>query len=635
MAAATVRRSPYKDFLQPALQRRFATASLFVLSIAYLQALLLASWDSFWWPWFPLGPTGIRALFFFFCGISVIILRISQYHPGLRTSDSAFITFLRYAPQFQTVETLFTYTASAYLFTQIYLWSLPEKSGLELITYYTSDRARLNEKHIFFVTHLVLLGISQALQHLFKDTDRLSLGTVKPENGNGKAEEGDSSTQFRRLRDQLPGVIVQTVNQSVVGLMTSIFVYPIFLRATIWKTMMMFLRPIYNLPRTNMVPTTLPFSFPTIVRCWLVSLMLLFAWTAANTAFSLFLVKSPLKNGKPLTSDSKDPNGSLLNGLKNKKLSIKCFAMWELAYIARDFPDRRKAIYEDIDRKDGPMWSQVYKLCLDVLKGLEINMDTYLSPPPTPEQQAAAEAAGAAVKERTTAPPKDEEIFQPLPPPKPGLRNQVERAVRQAALTGPNQPTPLSPAAKRAVDTTKQQLLKLQQGATGTEDTQGLLKDLALRFLRSPAGWPFRQHHGRRLAHAVLGAPYGEPSLYVNAACALGLLAVRSLQEDKYGHVQRDVAGLIRALTTLVAKVDEFRATRLGVHWTDVEEEEKKKECKEVDDVVEAMRDALRRLVEAFGPYARDLRLSLKDMRLAREAAGIVVQEETEEVGRR
>jgi len=39
-------------------------------------------------------------------------------------------------------------------------------------------------------------------------------------------------------------------------------------------------------------------------------------------------------------------------------------------------------------------------------------------------------------------------------------------------------------------------------------------------------------------------------------------------------------------------------------------------------------------LVEAFGPYARDLRLSLGDMRLAREAAGIVKGEaEMEEVG--
>ena len=306
-----------------------------------------------------------------------------------------------------------------------------------------------------------------------------------------------------------------------------------------------------------------------------------------------------------------------------------------MAYIARDFPERRKAIYEDIDRKDGPMWSQTYKLCLDVLKSLETNMDTYLSPPLTPEQAAAAQAVDEAVKKRTTAPPKDDPIFQPISQPKPGLRNQVEKAVAQAALH-PNQPSQLSPAAKKAVDTAKQHLLTIQQSATGTDDTQGLFKDLALKFLRSPVGWPFRQHYARRLAHAVLGAPYGEPSLFVNAACALGMLAVHSLREDKYGHVQRDVAALIRALTGLVKKVEGFRGERLGMHWTDVDGQKEgaaAARCPEVDEVVEAVRDALRRLVEAFGPYARDLRLSLADMRLAREAAGIVVGEEMEEVG--
>lgn len=44
--------------------------------------------------------------------------------------------------------------------------------------------------------------------------------------------------------------------------------------------------------------------------------------------------------------------------------------MWELAFIARDYESRRKAIYEDIDRKDGTMWSQVYAICLDIMKGM-------------------------------------------------------------------------------------------------------------------------------------------------------------------------------------------------------------------------------------------------------------------------
>ncbi|KAK3304630.1 nucleoporin protein Ndc1-Nup [Chaetomium strumarium] len=626
MAAATVRRPPYKDFLQPALQRRFATASLFVLAVAYLQALLLANWSSLFWSWFPIGPTGLRAVLFFFCSISVIILRIAQYHPGLRTSDSAVHTFFRYAPKFQTVETVLTYALSAFVFSQIYLWSVPEGSGMERVTYFVSDRARLNEKPIFLTTHLVLLGVYQALQHLFGDIDRLAIGVARPHNRSGKKpEDGDSSLQVRRFRDRLPEILLYTINQSLFGLMISGVLYPMFFRAPLWKTMMVFLRPIYNLPRSNMVPPTLPYSFSNILRCYLVSLMLMFAWTVANNAFSLFLVKSPLKHGKPLTSDSKDPNGSLLNGLKNKKLSIKCFAMWELAFIARDFPERRKAIFEDIDRKDGPMWSQVYKLCLDILKTMETNIDTYVAPPapaPAPAEPPAEE------RKRTTSPPKDDPIFQPIHANKGNFLNRVEKAVNQTALA-PGQASQLSPAAKRAVESAKQGLIKLQKEATGTEDTQGLFKDLALKVLHSPVGWPFRQHYRRRLTHAVFGGPYGEPSLYINAAVALSQLAVHSLHEDKYGNVQRDVAAIIRALTGLAKKLDGFKA-ELATHWTDVEG---KRECPEVEQVLEAVRDALAKLVGAFSPYARDLRLSLADVRLAREAAGLVGSEgEVQEV---
>ncbi|KAK4118728.1 hypothetical protein N657DRAFT_605800 [Parathielavia appendiculata] len=623
MAAATVRRSPYKDFLQPALQRRFATASLFVLAIAYLQALLLANWSSLFWSWFPLGPTGFRAVSFFFCGIVIIILRISQYHPGLRTSDSGVHTFFRYAPKLETLETLLTYTLSAFFFAFIYLWSLPEKLGLEFITYFTADRARLNEKPLFLISHLVLLGTYQTVIHLFKDVDRLSLGAARPQNGEAKLEVGDASVQVRRFRDQLPTMLVHTINQSISGLVISALVYPLTVRGPVWRTTLFFLRPIYNLPRSNMLPASLPFSFSAILRCWLVSLMLLFGWTAANTAFSLFLVKNPVKNGNPLTSDSKDPNGSLLNGLKNKKLSIKCFAMWELAIIARDFPDRRKAIYEDIDRKDGPMWSQVYKICLETLKSIETNIDTYIAPPTTPASTT-TEPSPPAQKVRTTDPPRDEAIFQTLPP-KRGLRDQVEKAVNQAALA-PGQVSQLSPAAKKAVESAKQQLLKMQKDATGTDDTQGLFRDWAVKVLHSAAGWPFRQHYRRRLAHAVLGEPYGEPSLYVNAACAVSQLALHSLREDKYGNVQRDVAAIVRALTGVAKKLESFGGDAgLATHWTDVEG---KRECPEVDEVLSALRDALARLIEAFGPYARDLRLSLTDVRLAREAAGLVGPEE-------
>lgn len=46
MAGITVRRAPYKDFLQPALQRRFSLTATILLVVSYLEALLTADWES-------------------------------------------------------------------------------------------------------------------------------------------------------------------------------------------------------------------------------------------------------------------------------------------------------------------------------------------------------------------------------------------------------------------------------------------------------------------------------------------------------------------------------------------------------------------------------------------------------------
>jgi nucleoporin NDC1 len=297
--------------------------------------------------------------------------------------------------------------------------------------------------------------------------------------------------------------------------------------------------------------------------------------------------------------------------------------MWELAFISRDYEARRKGIYEDIDRKDGPMWSQVYAICLETIRSMEGRIDNYGKPPVAAPPTTVATVGE---KRRSTQPPRHEPILQSTPQ-KYTFRHEVEKVVTHIA-TDPAQPSQLSPLAKKAMATAKDELLKKQKEVTGSDDPLSLFKTVALKILNTPVGWPFRQEFSRRLTAVVLGTPYGEPSLYVNAITALSLLAVQSLKEDKYGNVQRDVATIIRTFTTVTSKLEAFKAG-FPVHWTDVE---KKKESPEVDAILEALRDGLRNLVEAFGPYARDLRLSLTDMRLAREAAGI---ENDEQVARR
>lgn len=46
MAGLPLRRPPYKDFLQPALQRRFASTATVLLTVSYIEAVLLTRWDS-------------------------------------------------------------------------------------------------------------------------------------------------------------------------------------------------------------------------------------------------------------------------------------------------------------------------------------------------------------------------------------------------------------------------------------------------------------------------------------------------------------------------------------------------------------------------------------------------------------
>jgi nucleoporin NDC1 len=288
--------------------------------------------------------------------------------------------------------------------------------------------------------------------------------------------------------------------------------------------------------------------------------------------------------------------------------------MWELAFISRDYETRRKGIYEDIERKDGPMWSQVYAICLRTIQSMEARIDNHGK---VPAAAPTATAAPAQQKSRSTQPPKQDAILRSTPQ-KNTFRSEVEKVVSHIA-TDPSQPSQLSPLAKKAMVSAKEGLLQMSKEATGSDDPQSLFKDVALQVLNTPLGWPFRQRFSGRLTAVILGTPYGEPSLYVNAITALSQLAVQSLKEDKYGNVQRDVATIIRTLTTVTSKLESFKQG-FPVHWTDVE---KKRECPEVEAILQALRECLANMIEAFGPYARDLRLSLTDMRLAKEAAGI------------
>ncbi|CAK7207647.1 hypothetical protein SEUCBS139899_010458 [Sporothrix eucalyptigena] len=637
-APAPVRRVlPYKDFLQPALHRRFSSTALVLLATAYAQSLSLSSWSSWLWAWFPLSGAGFRALVIFFCGLVIIILRIAQFHIGIRTTNSPFETFLFNAAKPKTVETIFSYCLAGWLYGQVFRWSAPEDAALGWITHYPGDRTRLNERALYLVVHVVCVGAVNAVLHLFWDSDRLLLGTARPlggssNNGSPSAagSTGKTSQLYRTLALQLPFLLISACTRAMVSLVTSVIVYTFFLRPLAWRITLALFRPFFSLPKSSLPPMVKPYfsTWNYLPRCFQAGFMFTLLLVISNAAFSIFLVNEPLKDGKPLTTDSKDPNGSLLNGLKSKKDKVKAFSMWELAFIARDFPDRRVAIYTDIDRKDGSTWSQICKLCLEVVKTVENRIDPPAAATPAPSATSTSvdDASGTEVR-RLTKPVRDDPILVATPQKKKSFSTEMEKMVNKVAIDPQNSPR-LSPLTKQVLQDARKRLQDVQRDISGPENPNSSLQNVVRQILALPVvGWPFRLTFQNRITAAVLGGPYGEPSVYVNAINALSLLAVHSLQEDKFGNVQRDVATIIREFTRVTRKLDSFK-TLFPLHWTDVEAE---RTCPEVDSILDALKDGLTDLIGSFGAYSRDLRLSQTDMRLAEEAATAGRQQQTQQ----
>ena len=264
------------------------------------------------------------------------------------------------------------------------------------------------------------------------------------------------------------------------------------------------------------------------------------------------------------------------------------------------------------------MWSQVYAICLDAIKSIEIRIDNYgKAPAVTSTTDVASTSSIQAATQRISQPPRNDDVLVPVATRK-SFRGEVEKVVGQVA-TSPGQPSRLSPLAQKAVSDVKGKLSAIKQEATGSGNPESPFQNTMRQFLGSPLGKVFRQEFGRRLTSAVLGRPFGEPSLYINATDALTKLAVHSLTEDRYGNVQRDVSSIIRTLTTVTTKLETFKAS-FPTHWTDIGDN---KATPEVDAILEALKTGLKELIGEFGPYSKDLRLSLTDVRLAREAAGV------------
>ncbi|KAF4630234.1 hypothetical protein G7Y89_g7902 [Cudoniella acicularis] len=628
---------PYKDFLTPALHRRFAMATAVLFGLCYVESVLIGEWNSILWSWFPFGRAGLRAGLLFIPAFMIFILRVAQLHVGLRTSYSAWETFRNYSLRFDVINTIAWYFISAYIYSEIYVWSVSKDADLNRIKLIPkTDRPILNEKPIYLTSFLLFLAFVQSGFHLFYDYDRIDMPVVKtPSSVQNAHLVVPPATQ---LKTKLPSLVLSSLKRAITVALIAPFlysmnwgIYPYSIRRLAWSFTRSWAKVFWSLPKSNSLPNKRPFHIDVLVRTMTSGFLLLMMWELGNAAFSAYVAQEPLKNERPITHESRDPNGSLLTGLKGKKLQTRAFAFWELVYIAERFEGRRKNIFEDIDRAGGSTWSQILAICLEIINGIDSRITEYQMPK-LPANDAKAKSLGVRDPAlpphpeplpRISKPIKDGlhepgDIFTSTPKPKSETGRGIEAVGRFAKRHGQSPPGPVSPKSKQLLLKAEGAVLTpQQQQALSTQGVTGLFRERILWFLQTSLGWPFRQEYRRRMAAIVLGTPYGDVGIVVDAVDALTRFAVCSLTEDKYGNVQKDVKTMIQTFTKSIVQLEEFKI-KLGVHWTDVE---KRQESPEVDIILAALRGGLNELITAFGDYAGDLRLSQTDMRKARETA--------------
>lgn len=512
------------------------------------------------------------------------------------------------------------YIVSALLFAEVFVWARPADEGFTVINHGRAhERARLNERAIAFRTIFVMLGVVQSFVHLFSDRDRVPSPTRKVRLDPKAAPSITAvDSPIAILKSSIPSIIFRLAWTAVlfpIGATVLYLVTP--LRSIAWYISFDVLRYVYFLPAKQRGHYT-GFS-PIIPFFWALlsqTALLVLLWEFTNAAFSAYISQPPERRSQPLTSDDKnlkvkDPNGSLITGLKSKKDFARASAFYELLLITVKYPDRRKSVYSELDRAGGNSWSQISKLCLEQIEGVTnrigaFNAAANPAPPPPPEIKA---------KEHIAPPLKTDNIFstQPLPMGTPARTGEWAKSVaaKYGNSPGAEPAKDLVKFASRKLLTDRQRETLAQQPQAVEKRAEGLLDVV----IKSPAGWPLRQSFATQLTGIVCGTPYSRTGVIVDATDALTRLVVESLKEDVYGQVSKDVVAILRTYVITLKTIQGFVQT-LKPHWTDVEfVEASRTQVKEVNAVVDALRDGLSAILGAFGEYLSSMGLSSSEVR--------------------
>ena len=255
---------------------------------------------------------------------------------GTRTATSPSATVVQYLFRLDTIQTVFWYFFSAWFFTEIYIWSAAPSADLGWIASGKAwERRLLNERPIYLRSVFTIFAIVQSLLHLYYNYDQVTLSTTVTSPPKPATEEpigmipslqGQLVAQVKPLQplfwynseDIFTSLTRNIILRATCVSFLSPFLYSIFIRRKAWSWSLSFAKLVWDVPSTPL--SFIPPHYPSLIYRSLTSgFFLLLLWEASNILFTFYVAREPLKKGHPITAESKDPNGSLLTGLKAHK----------------------------------------------------------------------------------------------------------------------------------------------------------------------------------------------------------------------------------------------------------------------------------------------------------------------------
>lgn len=553
--------------------------------------------------------------------LTIFVLRVAQLHMGRRTGATLGSYLFNGAIIKRTFWTIIWYYVSGFLFSETYMFSTSDSANLGWIDQGKAyERAKLNERAVLLRSMFAMLSCTQAILHVYGDYDELQIplpatdGTTKQRDVPSAVETAPRMQQlFQQAQAQLLPVLIRSlIITIVVGIWGPVLYFAVF-RSTAWSLAYTIGKIFFSLKR-GQSPSGLSDVFALFARYLTSAFMLTMMWQVTNLAFTTFVKQEPLRKGQPLTSQSKDPNGSLVSGLKAKRELPYSMALWELRIISERFEDRRRAIFNDVEKGGSSTWLNSSSTCLLRLKTVSASIKGSKSAPHQPT--ALPEIGAPATKPRLTQPLiQDQQILRPAPRPTSALE-AIADGVGVVAKTFGQSPggSPLANKARAYLTAPPGQEPSI------VKRTESSLSSYSVQLLRSPLGGPFRITFAQHVNRIVFGSPYSNAADVHNAARALARLTVASLREDSFGQAQKDVGNIMRVFMEVIQDLQTLLRT-LEPHWTDVYFNGTRR-VPEVDELLITLKEGLGSIVMNFGEYIEVLGITKAELRTAKNLAG-------------